>query len=194
MRRLRLDRITPRPRRLRSVFPFRSVVLPWLVARFLLVPTLVLWSPPDQRIPRPLVARHGRRLVPCDRVRLVRPPRRRGVIGEYPFFPLFPAAGGVLMRLGVPVDRRVGRAVVGGGARGDGRRPAARGAARQRAGRQPDPVGDRARPGRPDARARVLRRVLPRRHGLGRRRRRSPPVVGRRTARRRSPRPAGRTA
>jgi len=88
--------------RLRSVFPFRSVVLPWLVARFLLVPTLVLWSPPDKRF-------HAHWLLAMDGqwfhwIAFDWYDRHDGVgvIGEYPFFPLFPAAGGILMRLGVP--------------------------------------------------------------------------------------------
>ena len=86
----------------RDVVPFRSVVLPWLLARLLVVPLLVLRSPPDQRLhPHWLLAMDGGwfRLIALDWY-----DRHDGVggIGEYPFFPLFPAAGGALMRLGVP--------------------------------------------------------------------------------------------
>ena len=84
------------------MFPFRSVVLPWLIARLLVVPALVLWPAPGYRyVPQDLLVMDGGwfRLIALDWY-----DRHDGVggIGEYPFFPLFPAIGGVLMRLGVP--------------------------------------------------------------------------------------------
>jgi hypothetical protein len=87
--------------RLRSVFPFRSVVLPWLLARLLVVPLLVLRSPPDQGFhPHWLLAMDGGwfRVIALDWYKV----DNGGCICEYPFFPLFPAAGGALMRVGVP--------------------------------------------------------------------------------------------
>jgi len=86
---------------LRSVFPFRAVVLPWLLARLLVVPLLVLRSPPDSGFhPHWLLAMDGGwfRVIALDWYR----PDNGGCICEYPFFPLFPAAGGALMRLGLP--------------------------------------------------------------------------------------------
>jgi hypothetical protein len=99
--------VTARPERstamqLRAVFPFRWVVLPWIVARLLVVPTLIFRSPPDNGThPLYLLAMDGGwfRLIALDWY-----DRHDGVggINEYPFFPLFPAAGGLLMRAGVP--------------------------------------------------------------------------------------------
>ncbi len=99
--------VTARPNRsaaarLSAVVPFSSVVLPWLVARVLVVPVLVLHTPPDGRTHvGSLLAMDGGwfRLIALDWY-----DRHDGVggVGEYPFFPLFPGTGGTLMRLGIP--------------------------------------------------------------------------------------------
>ena len=86
----------------RAVFPFTAVVLPWIVARLLAVPALILRSPPDNGThPVYLLAMDGGwfRLIALDWY-----DRHDGVggINEYPFFPLFPAAAGLLMRAGMP--------------------------------------------------------------------------------------------
>ena len=84
------------------MFPWRSVLLPWLVARVLVVPVMVLGSPPDStvRIPN-LITMDGQwfRLIALD---WYDRPYVPGGFSEYPFFPLFPATGGALMQLGVP--------------------------------------------------------------------------------------------
>ena len=84
------------------MFPWRSVVLPWLVARLLVVPVMVLASPPEStlRIGN-LISMDGQwfRLIALD---WYDRPYVHGGFSEYPFFPLFPAAGGALMQLGVP--------------------------------------------------------------------------------------------
>lgn len=87
---------------IRSVFPFRAVILPWLVARVLVLPLLLVNTTPNESIrPAWLLAMDGGwfRAIALDWY-----DRHDGVggIGEYPFFPLFPSAGGALMRLGVP--------------------------------------------------------------------------------------------
>ncbi len=89
-------------RTLRSVFPFTSVVLPWIVARLLVVPLLIVNPPPVRGLrPGSLLEMDGGwfRLIALDWY-----DQHDGVGGtaEYPFFPLFPALGGILMRLGVP--------------------------------------------------------------------------------------------
>jgi hypothetical protein len=84
------------------MFAFRSVVLPWLLARLLVVPALIVDSPPDGKLRvGNLLAMDGNwfRLIALD---WYDRPYRPGGFSEYPFFPLFPAAGGALMRVGVP--------------------------------------------------------------------------------------------
>ncbi len=87
---------------IRRAFPFTTVILPWLTARILVVPILVVSSLPHGKVtPGQLLAMDGGwfRLIALDWY------DRHGHVGginEYPFFPLFPALGGVLMRLGVP--------------------------------------------------------------------------------------------
>ena len=88
--------------RIRNVFPFRGVVLPWLIVRVIVVPILVVKTDPRVSIvPGQLLAMDGGwfRSIALDWY-----DRHDGVGGsaEYPFFPLFPGAGGVLMRAGVP--------------------------------------------------------------------------------------------
>jgi hypothetical protein len=85
--------------RLGSLVPFRQVVLPWLVARALLVPLLVL--PDGGPTPGRLLSMDGQwfRLIALDGYDR---PYLDGFWSEYPFFPLFPALGGALMQLGVP--------------------------------------------------------------------------------------------
>jgi hypothetical protein len=78
------------------------VVLPWILARLLVVPVLIFGSPHGGGTrPQWLLVMDGGwfRLIALDWY-----DRHDGIggISEYPFFPLFPAAGGVLMRLGVP--------------------------------------------------------------------------------------------
>jgi hypothetical protein len=85
---------------IRATFPFRSVVLPWLVARLLVVPLLVVQAPSGVRVGNLLAMDGGWfRLIALD---WYDRPYVPGGFSEYPFFPLFPAAGGGLMRLGVP--------------------------------------------------------------------------------------------
>jgi hypothetical protein len=89
-------------RTIRSVFPFVDVVLPWIVARLLVVPVLIVNPPPVRGLrPGSLLEMDGGwfRLIALDWY-----DRHDGVggIAEYPFFPLMPGLGGILMRLGVP--------------------------------------------------------------------------------------------
>jgi Gpi18-like mannosyltransferase len=83
------------------VFPFRDVILPWLVARLIVVPVLVFSVPGDRFHPGALLSMDGQwfRLIAVDGY-----DRAVGPAGwsEYPFFPLFPAVASPLMRLGVP--------------------------------------------------------------------------------------------
>lgn len=91
---------TARSTRLRAVFPFRSVVLPWLIVRILIVPVLVVNAPSTVRLGNLLAMDGGWfRLIALD---WYDRPYVPGGFSEYPFFPLFPAAGGALMQLGVP--------------------------------------------------------------------------------------------
>src|SRR6187549_3345881 len=88
--------------RVRAVLPFTAVVLPWIIARLLVVPVMIFRSPHGGgTYPQWLLVMDGGwfRLIALDWY-----DRHDGVggISEYPFFPLFPAAGGVLMRLGMP--------------------------------------------------------------------------------------------
>ena len=97
----RLERETT-VERIRAVLPFTAVVLPWIVARLLVVPTMIFRSPHGGgTYPQWLLVMDGGwfRLIALDWY-----DRHDGIggISEYPFFPLFPAAGGVLMRLGTP--------------------------------------------------------------------------------------------
>ncbi len=88
--------------RVRELFAFRSVVLPWLVARLLVVPVLIVDSPPDGKVHvANLLAMDGNwfRFIALD---WYDQPYLPGGFSEYPFFPLFPAAGGALMQVGVP--------------------------------------------------------------------------------------------
>ena len=87
--------------RLRRAFPFREVVLPWIVARLIVVPALVLSAPGDRFYAGALLSMDGQwfRLIALDGYDV---PYVRGNWSEYPFFPLFPALGSVLMRLGIP--------------------------------------------------------------------------------------------
>jgi hypothetical protein len=85
----------------RELFPFRPVVLPWLLARLLLVPLLVLSGPGSRPVPGELITMDGQwfRLIALD---WYDQPYVSGNWSEYPFFPLFPALGGGLMKAGVP--------------------------------------------------------------------------------------------
>jgi hypothetical protein len=100
--------VTGRPQRTgpmawtRATFPFRAVILPWVIARVLVVPMLIIDTPPEGELdPGRLLSMDGGwfRAIALDWY-----DRHDGVGGtaEYPFFPLFPGAGGVLMRLGLP--------------------------------------------------------------------------------------------
>jgi hypothetical protein len=85
----------------RAVFPFTAVVLPWLLARVLLVPALVLGGPGSGVVPGELITMDGQwfRLIALD---WYDRPYVAGGWSEYPFFPLYPAMSGVLMDLGMP--------------------------------------------------------------------------------------------
>ncbi|MET0910036.1 MAG: hypothetical protein ABWZ99_11235, partial [Ilumatobacteraceae bacterium] len=87
--------------RLADLLPFRAVVLPWLVARVILVPALILSAPAGQRVPGRLIWMDGQwfRLIAVD---WYDRPYIDGRWSEYPFFPLFPSLGGLLMKLGAP--------------------------------------------------------------------------------------------
>ncbi len=107
--------VTGRPDRtglgpwIRDTFPFRAVILPWIVVRLLVVPVLIVNSPPvitaeARSTLRPgwLLGMDGSwfRAIAIDWY-----DRHDGVggIAEYPFFPLFPGAGHLLVRMGVPL-------------------------------------------------------------------------------------------
>jgi Gpi18-like mannosyltransferase len=87
--------------RLRAVFPFRHVVLPWIVVRLVVVPALVFSVPGDRFYAGALLSMDGQwfRLIALDGYDL---PYVPGSFSEYPFFPLFPAMASVPMRLGIP--------------------------------------------------------------------------------------------
>jgi hypothetical protein len=87
--------------RLRTTFPFRELILPWIVARLIVVPALVFSAPGDRFYAGALLSMDGQwfRLIALDGYDV---PYVRGNWSEYPFFPLFPAIAGVPMRLGVP--------------------------------------------------------------------------------------------
>ena len=95
-------------------------------------------------------------------------PYQPGAWSEYPFFPLFPAVAGALMKGGMAVDGGARRPVVVGVTAGVRCDPPPRCRPRGAGSRDLDGVVRRpllAR--RPQPRARVLRRVLPRRPGVG---------------------------
>jgi hypothetical protein len=87
--------------RVQALFPWRAVVLPWLVARVLLVPAIVLPGPGPGMRAGNLLSMDGQwfRLIALDGYDR---PYVAGLWSEYPFFPLHPYAAGVLMDAGVP--------------------------------------------------------------------------------------------
>lgn len=95
------DRRASRAEWIGTVFPFRAVVLPWIVARVIVAPILFLSVPSDRFYAGALLSMDGQwfRFIALDGYDA---PYVRGNWSEYPFFPLFPAIGGVLMRIGVP--------------------------------------------------------------------------------------------
>ena len=86
--------------RVRELLPFRAVVLPWLIARVLTVPVLVLSGREGARGAGQLIAMDGQwfRLIALD---WYDRPYAEGFWSEYPFFPLFPLLAGGLMKLGL---------------------------------------------------------------------------------------------
>jgi hypothetical protein len=86
---------------LRSVFVFRDVVLPWIVARLVVVPVLVLSAPGERFYAGALLSMDGQwfRLIAIDGYDV---PYVPGGWSEYPFFPLFPTVASFPMRVGVP--------------------------------------------------------------------------------------------
>jgi Gpi18-like mannosyltransferase len=86
---------------LAALFPFRAVVLPWCVARLVAVPLLVATTPGRRFYSGSLLSMDGQwfRMIALD---WYDRPYQPGAWSEYPFFPLFPAAGGALMQGGVP--------------------------------------------------------------------------------------------
>ena len=87
--------------RLVSLFPIRAVVLPWFVARLIAVPILVFTTPGRRFYAGGLLSMDGQwfRMIALD---WYDRPYHPGAWSEYPFFPLFPAAGGALMKGGMP--------------------------------------------------------------------------------------------
>lgn len=96
-----VDGPTAAPGVVRSTFPFRAVVLPWIVVRLVVVPALVLGTRGDRIYAGALLSMDGRwfRLIALDGYDV---PYVHGNWSEYPFFPLFPAVASVPMRLGMP--------------------------------------------------------------------------------------------
>jgi hypothetical protein len=86
---------------LAELFPFRAVVLPWCLARIVAVPMLVATTPGRRFYAGGLLSMDGQwfRMIALD---WYDRPYQPGAWSEYPFFPLFPAAGGALMQGGVP--------------------------------------------------------------------------------------------
>jgi Gpi18-like mannosyltransferase len=84
-----------------SLFPIRSVVLPWFVARLVAVPILIATTPGRRFYAGSLLSMDGQwfRLIALD---WYDRPYQPGAWSEYPFFPLFPAVGGALMKGGMP--------------------------------------------------------------------------------------------
>ena len=87
--------------RIRSTFPLRDVVLPWIVVRLVVIPALVVGVGNDRFYAGALLSMDGQwfRLIALDGYDV---PYVPGNWSEYPFFPLFPALASVPMRLGVP--------------------------------------------------------------------------------------------
>lgn len=85
--------------RLRAVFPFTAVVLPWIVARLIVVPAMAIDTTGDRFHARALLTMDGQwfRLIALDGYDA---PYVPGNWSEYPFFPLFPGIAGGLMQLG----------------------------------------------------------------------------------------------
>jgi Gpi18-like mannosyltransferase len=85
--------------RLRAVFPFSAVVLPWIVARLIVVPAMTIGAEGDRFHARALLTMDGQwfRLIALDGYDA---PYVPGNWSEYPFFPLFPGIAGALMQLG----------------------------------------------------------------------------------------------
>lgn len=83
------------------LFPFRTVVLPWLVTRLVVAPVLILTAPAGSRVPGRLIWMDGLwfRNIAIDWYDL---PYAPPYTSEFPFFPLLPALGGILMNLGAP--------------------------------------------------------------------------------------------
>jgi len=86
---------------LASLFPLHAVVLPWFVARLVAVPILVATTPGRTFYAGSLLSMDGQwfRMIAVD---WYDRPYQPGAWSEYPFFPLFPAAGGALMKSGIP--------------------------------------------------------------------------------------------
>ena len=105
---------------LRHLLPFRAVVLPWLVARMVLVPALALADGPGGMNLARLIWMDGQwfRLIAID---WYDRPYADGFWSEYPFFPLLPAVGGALDENRVPSDGGPGGNLVARRARGAGR-------------------------------------------------------------------------
>ena len=87
--------------RLVSLFPIRAVVLPWVVARLVVVPILVFTTPGRRFYAGSLLSMDGQwfRMIALD---WYDRPYQPGAWSEYPFFPLFPAVAGALMKGGMP--------------------------------------------------------------------------------------------
>ncbi len=84
---------------IRNAFPFRAVVLPWIVVRLLVVPALAVNIKGDRFYAGALLWMDGQwfRLIARDGYDV---PYVPGNWSEYPFFPLFPALAGLPMRFG----------------------------------------------------------------------------------------------
>ena len=87
--------------RFASLFPLRAVVFPWLIARVVVVPILVFTTPGRRFYAGSLLSMDGQwfRMIAVD---WYDRPYHPGAWSEYPFFPLFPAVGGALMKGGMP--------------------------------------------------------------------------------------------
>ena len=110
--------------RMRAVFPFGAVILPWIVARLLVVPVMIFRSPHGGgTYPQWLLVMDGGwfRLIALDWY-----DRHDGIggISEYPFFPLFPRRRRGLDAPRLPVDGRTRRPRVDCCAPGHGGRQA----------------------------------------------------------------------
>ena len=85
--------------RLRVVFPFNAVILPWIVVRLIVVPAMAIGAAGDRFHARAVLTMDGQwfRLIALDGYDT---PYVPGNWSEYPFFPLFPGIAGALMRFG----------------------------------------------------------------------------------------------